>query len=198
MARKTSNAFISPTASRIASRIGLCNSPGDAVHVGAKSAAPRPPVPGDLGRDKQTKFQSLYLSTRASHGLENSIIIIIIINRHTHTHTHRILVLLYKTSRNPFTNGFLLVVQSIRPITGYTMTASTRMSEKRPKPLFLHPFLASTRKPVCATRQATLFTSVRKAGRYDLPFQEISEGTDRETDRQTDTHTHTQNTSINI
>ena len=55
---KTSEVFISPTARRIDWRSGLCNSPGEALHNGAKSAALQPPVRGDLGRDKQTNKQT--------------------------------------------------------------------------------------------------------------------------------------------
>ena len=55
---KTSKAFISPAVRRIVSRSGMCNSPGDALHVGAIGRTLRLPVPGDLGGNKQTETHS--------------------------------------------------------------------------------------------------------------------------------------------
>ena len=64
--------------------------------------------------------------------------------------------------------------------------------EKVLKAFSLEPRVMSTQKPVIATRQEKLFTLVKAAWRYDIPFPRSRGITNTQTD------THTQNTAINI
>ena len=59
--RKTSKAFFSLTVRRIDSRSNLCNSPGEALHIGVRSAALRRPVHEiSDGTNKQTHTHTEY------------------------------------------------------------------------------------------------------------------------------------------
>ena len=128
----------------------MCNSPGEALPIGVKSAALRPPVLRDLGGDKHT-------------------------NKQTQTHTH-----------TQYQYYYLRLAET-RSQTGFAsnpVSPPTYGSIRPPQRVMSKIF----RKPLYLFTQSKLFTSVQKALRYDIPFPEISEGTNKQTDKQTHTH----------